>query len=412
MINRRKSEPGGFPLEPGSGWPAGLDLQSSVSDGLDGELLAQKAGLDGSNWRMLLYPLAAIETLSEPLGRLALDTENSNPFYHPLCLAAGMHRSFPGDTRLLVVWETIGGEDKARFMLPVTQHGSGYLDHPYLEAVSSPLIPLTDPLLLGEDTEGFLSSFAELCRVAFSNGLPPLRFPFLNAGSCLTRLAGQGGLHGFTVVAQPAGRMQSIGRLDVAGPGKSDTGRLMAHRRELDGMGETDYERAGNPLDVLLRYEEFLLLESSNRTMGSTLPLHRLKKMAAFARQTVYGMAQQGRCEIFTLRVSGRAVASLVMLRSGGSWFAWKLAVSQRYRMFRPDLVLIDAVTGEVASEPDFERVSWPGISVPGLSGICPGSVEQVRLALAATPEVANSLARPGSGPGIVERMRDFFVRS
>jgi hypothetical protein len=411
MINRRKTESVGFPLEPGSAWP-GFDAHTVIPDGLDGELLAQKAGLDGSNWRMILYPVAAVDSLAAPLGDLALGTPDSNPFYDPLCLAAGVHRALPSDTRLLVVWETIGGEDRARFMLPVTQNGSGYLDHPYLDAVSAPLIPLTDPLLLGEDTGGFLSGFADLCRQAFANGLPPLRFPSLDAGSCLTLLTGQAGLNGLAVVARPAGKAQAVERPDLPALGNASSVRLDANRRELDGMGGTDYERAGSPLDVLLRFEEFLLLESSDRTTGGPLPLHRLKKMAAFARQTVYGMAQQGRCEIFTLRVSGRAVASLVMLRSGGTWFAWKLAVSARYRMFRPDLVLIDAVTREIATEPGFEKISCPGLDVPGLSEIWPGSIGRVRLALAATPEVANSLARPGNGPGILERMRDYLTRN
>jgi hypothetical protein len=71
----------------------------------------------------------------------------------------------------------------------------------------------------------------------------------------------------------------------------------------------------------------------------------------------VSGLAAEGKARILQLCVDARAVAAIVMLRSGATAWCWKIAYDERRARFSPGVQLILDVTERLLGDPRIERV-------------------------------------------------------
>jgi hypothetical protein len=66
----------------------------------------------------------------------------------------------------------------------------------------------------------------------------------------------------------------------------------------------------------------------------------------------VTGLAQQGKAQSVRLCVDGRAIAALIVLRSGNAGWVWKIAHDENYARYSPGVqVLLDATESLLADD-------------------------------------------------------------
>ncbi len=117
----------------------------------------------------------------------------------------------------------------------------------------------------------------------------------------------------------------------------------------------SEFERAERLWDILLRFEEFLVLETRGWKGRKGSSIHVIRKTAAFARQAVGELAAQGRAVIYTLRLDGNAIASLIMLRSANRYYPWKIAFDEQWGAYSPGTQLMLRATRQLLAMPGFE---------------------------------------------------------
>jgi hypothetical protein len=125
-------------------------------------------------------------------------------------------------------------------------------------------------------------------------------------------------------------------------------------QRKLSELGEVTFERVCESFDVILRFEEFLLLETRSWKGRRGTSIHTLKKDAAFARQSVVDLAREGNCEIFSLRLDDSAIASIILFKAGASYYPWKITFNEEYSRFSPGTLLMVNMTEELTYRTGF----------------------------------------------------------
>ncbi|MBO0663646.1 GNAT family N-acetyltransferase [Jiella sp. MQZ9-1] len=127
---------------------------------------------------------------------------------------------------------------------------------------------------------------------------------------------------------------------------------LARQRRRLQRHGPVSFHVSRDPEQVRVALEDFLNLEASGwkGRARSAMVLDRYR--AAFARESVNSLGEDGRARVYTLRAGDRAVASLVALIQGGHAFAWKMAYDEAFAVASPGQQLIDETTRAILADP------------------------------------------------------------
>jgi len=131
---------------------------------------------------------------------------------------------------------------------------------------------------------------------------------------------------------------------------------LKRQLRRLGELGDLELECVREYKDIILRFEEFLLLEAKGWKGRKGTSMHTIKQTAAFARQAVTDLANDGQCAIYSIRLDGKSIASLIVLNSSGIYFPWKIAFDQNYSSYSPGALLMYKISLEIGNKPDFIR--------------------------------------------------------
>ncbi|GAB5347904.1 GNAT family N-acetyltransferase [Alteriqipengyuania sp. 357] len=115
---------------------------------------------------------------------------------------------------------------------------------------------------------------------------------------------------------------------------------LRRQARRLAEEGEVSVERAHSPEDIARFAEEYLALEAASwkGSEGSALAMD--DAHARFFRESLIGAARQGRAEGLSLRLDGKAVATLAIFLAPPGSFTFKTAFDGRYARFSPGVLL------------------------------------------------------------------------
>ncbi len=361
------------------------------------EILAEINSIDGSQWRLCLHPLEYRRDMNPDLDQL-LENSNGNPFFNPAFLAASRDRVTRNKIYQLIVWEVIGEKAYARLTLP-TQHISGTLLFPeYFQSLTHPFAPFGDPLFAKGDESNTLSRFLDLIAIAFANDFPPLIMDYVSAASPINQLALAKNRH-FGLESIELGKRASIN-----GPRSEKSNGLMSkkRKRELNRLlkklrenGLVTFEKVTAPIDIILRFEEFLLLETSTWKGKHGTSIHTIKRDAAFARQSVSDLAKDNKCEIFSMRLDNKVLASIILFKSAGNYFPWKIAFDTEYSHLSPGSQLMLRLSEDIIARKDFK--SADSLAIFGnswMTRLWPDETSFEKMVLAKNDELALQFAK------------------
>lgn len=335
------------------------------------ELLAEIAGIDGSHWQLCVHPLlrdapewAALQTLSN-------NAQGANPFYDSIFLKAMRGRLIRKKEYHLILWEKTDDERIAKLAFPV-QDRTTKSGNRLLRAYQNEYSPSTTPLIDKTDAIETINRFSQALDSAVEEHGIVLRIgnmchdmPF--ADEFMTMIKG---LTSDKIINHVQDRAALFPEHENTG-GLTDLSkkRHREHRRlrnKLAELGELEFERVDSFMDVLLRFEEFLLLEVNGWKGRKGTSMQMLKKASVFARQAVTDFAVEGKCEIFSLRLDGKAIAVIIDFHQDGRHYPWKIAFDEKYANRSPGSVLIYHMSKEIMARPGFKMAD--SLARPGKS--------------------------------------------
>lgn len=345
---------------------------------------ASQETIGSSLWRLEVRDRLEAE-LEAAIADLATRSGGVNPFFEPEFLAAAADR-FPGaPKRLMVLWEQLGETTTIKLAFPLYEDRIGLPAVPVLRAFSHPFAPLSLPLVDLADAAESIDRFAAL--LAKLDLRLPLVFEDFPRDEPTARMFTEAlRLHGFEL-AQTSGIVRAgltpQPSASALSPSKKARREFARQLRKLRETGEVQFETATRFMDVLLRFEEFLLLEMRGWKGRKGTSIHTIRKTAAFARQAVGAFAEQDRAAIHTLRFDNRPIASLIVLRSGHRYYPWKTAFDEAFRSFSPGGQLMLHASAGLVSDPQFEFAD--SLARPGswMERLWPDTVHLTTLAIA-----------------------------
>lgn len=360
------------------------------------DVIAEIASIDGSLWRLCLHPLEYKRNLNPNLDSL-VESGSTNPFFNPAFIAASRDRILHKQIYQLIVWEIAGNTPTPRFAVPLSKVHKRFWLRSHYQSLTHPFAPYGDPLLDKIDHDEVLTKLSELLRKGFKTGLEPIVFEFLPAFSEFLNIKRHSDEEIYTHT-RIQGRRASLSKAS-ANSGKAFASKkrereLRRLERKLEEEGEISYQHAKEPIEIMLRFEEFLLMETKGWKGRKATSIHVIKRHAAFARQAVNDLAKLGLCEIVTMRFNGSPIASIILFHTNGHYFPWKISYDHLFAKFSPGSRLMSRLTSEITALQDFQNAD--SLAVFGnswMNHLWPDETEYFSMTLACSEEDARKLA-------------------
>lgn len=313
--------------------------------------------------RLAVYAAQAGFDLVDELDHLATRTIESNIFFNPRFLAPAMPRLEDREVRLAVIRDGDEERSRLRFLAPFSiERPAVPLGVPVIRLWSSQFGPLGTPLVDRDDPAGVIEDFLSMMA------RPHLRFPKVLV---LPDLRLDGPVAGMlrTVVEMrdlPIETVDQVERPYLASDLDGDAyfkQALGSHhlrefrrlRRRLADRGDLQYRIARQPEEVRLALETFLALEAAGWKGRSRSAMAVDRFQAAFAREAVNRLAEEGLCRIHTLELDGKTIASLVVFVENGIGYTWKTAYDESLAAFSPGTLLMMDVTRTHLDDPNIQ---------------------------------------------------------
>ncbi|MBP0614814.1 GNAT family N-acetyltransferase [Jiella sp. KSK16Y-1] len=317
----------------------------------------------GGSRRFTIYRPEQAFGLIDELQHLSRRSIEPNVFFDPQFFVPAMPRLDERSVRLMVLRDEGPERSRLRLLMPYTiERSFGFKGVSTIRAWVHPFGRLGTLPLDGDDPQETLLGFFEML-VAQEAGLPDvLVLPEIHTdgpfSAALQSAAASAGLP-----------LQTVDAFDRAGLVKGDTTdymrttcasprrrrELQRQRRLLEAHGPVQLRVSRDPPCVRAALEAFLTLEASGwkGKARSAMVLDRYR--AAFAREAVNALAEQGRARIYSLLVGERPVASLVLLVQAGQAFAWKTAYDESFAKASPGQQLVDETTKALIADPSIK---------------------------------------------------------
>ena len=127
---------------------------------------------------------------------------------------------------------------------------------------------------------------------------------------------------------------------------------LRRQRHRMEEHGAVSFTVAREPEEVFAATEIFLKLEASGWKGARGTALIQSEGDAAFIRRATKALAEQGECEIVTLRTGETPVAAGIVLRHDSRAFFFKLGVDERFARYSPGVQLTLELTRHLCADP------------------------------------------------------------
>ncbi len=323
--------------------------------------------LASTRWDLCLIALRDFGEIAKDVSTLSQNSLETNIFFEPEFLAAGIHRVDDNGVMLLCLWEGVTPDRQLRCFMPVVVKKSGLPRHRYLSVFTHDFAPLGTPLLHRNNSA---ETAEHLLRML---GDPDLDFPQVLALD-QQRLEGET----IAVFLQAADRLGlehkfALGRkraeLKWSCPEKFNPDqylkkslgkkRLKEYARLLRRLGEqgkVSFNIARTPIKTLDAIEDFLTLEARGWKGRGGTALYSLKQIAAFSRQAISALAEVGHCEIHTLKLDNRVIAGLVAFQTKGEFFTWKIAFDEDFAAYSPGVQIMLNASQEWLGHAKFQK--------------------------------------------------------
>jgi CelD/BcsL family acetyltransferase involved in cellulose biosynthesis len=315
-----------------------------------------------SAFRVEWRPHAELPAIAAQWRELASRAVERNIFYEPAFalaampvfgagIGAGLVWSRATPTRLLGFFP--GRAERRRYGVPL----------PILVGWTHPYAPLGSPLVDATACDDVIAAW--LAHAGNSERLPKLiLLPYLPAEGSLASafdraLARRGGSqacfarHARALLAPSASDHHYLERaID-----KKKRKELRRQRKRLADSGVVTTVISDTPAEIASALDDFFTLEASGWKGRARTAARLHPEIVSFMTAAVAALAAEGRAQIVRLCVDGRAVAAVVILRSGGSAWCWKIAYDEGRARFSPGVQVILDATAMLLADGDIQRV-------------------------------------------------------
>ncbi len=127
---------------------------------------------------------------------------------------------------------------------------------------------------------------------------------------------------------------------------------LRRQRHRLAEHGNVMFDVARSPQKITTALEAFLWLEASGWKGKRGTGLLQVEGDLAFIRRATEALAQNGQCEIVTLRAGDTPVAAGIVLRHQTRAFFFKIGVDERFAKYSPGVQLTLDLTRHLCADP------------------------------------------------------------
>jgi len=130
--------------------------------------------------------------------------------------------------------------------------------------------------------------------------------------------------------------------------------------RQLRRLGDDDavaWDNARDPAAISAALADFLRLEEAGWKGRAGTAAALSPSIRTLLEEAVPALARDGKAEITRLMLAGRAIAALIVLRSGDTAWCWKIAYDEHHARASPGVQLVLQATRALLAEPGLARV-------------------------------------------------------
>lgn len=314
-----------------------------------------------SGFRVELRRLDELAAFAPELRDLTVRATAPNAFYEPAFMAASAPVFGRGAIAGLV-WRRAMPRQLIGFFPVAIEHRRYGLRMPMLVGWTHPYGPLGTPLIDRDCADAAV--IAWLDHIAADPAMPKLMLmPYLPAEGDIARafdaaLAHRDGrseqfaFHRRALLA-PAG--DRAGYLDQAMAPKKRK-ELRRQRKRLADMGGLTSTTTDAPAALTAALLDFLALEASGWKGRAGTAAKGNNAVRCFVVEAVSALAAEGKASVSRLALDGRAIATIVTLRSGDEAWCWKIAYDEAYSRASPGVQLLIDVTEAMLADPGIAR--------------------------------------------------------
>jgi CelD/BcsL family acetyltransferase involved in cellulose biosynthesis len=299
-------------------------------------------------WR----PLAGLDAIADDWRALAGRALDRNVFYEPAFALAAAPVLGHGVGAGLVWTRSTPPRLIGFFPARIERRRYG-VPLPMLAGWTHPYAPLGVPLVDRDCAEDVIAAWLE--HVSADPHLPKiLLLPFFPADGgvahALEAVLARRGAHNVSFAPHQRALLAPVGEragyLDDA-IGAKKRKELRRQRKRLGDMGQVASINASDASAITPALAEFFRLEADGWKGRAGTAARNHADIAAFMSSAVSDLAREGKASVARLSVDARAIAAMIVLRSGATsattaW-AWKIAYDERFARFSPGVqILLD----------------------------------------------------------------------
>lgn len=342
---------------------AGSFMMSGLEGGMLQEIRPEISRLSKGDRRLVIYPADSGFDILEDIDRVTDYALEPNIFFSPRYLVPAMPRIDDREVRLMMLQDGPAGEAETRFLMPFSIERSGFpLGPEVIRAWSNSYSPYGIPIVERREASRILDDLLSTL------GDPKLGMPkvlvlpdIMMESPVIATLRGVAIGRGLPVmttasVQRPFLQSDKDGVDYFKDTLSSSTRRNYRRlRRNLEAMGEFEYEVARNPTDVRFAMEEFLLLENAGWKGRQKTSLAAERFRAAFAREAINNLAERDLVRIHAFKLDGRVVASLIVLVQSGHAWTWKTTYDEALAQYSIGTMLMMETTESHLDDPNIQ---------------------------------------------------------
>jgi CelD/BcsL family acetyltransferase involved in cellulose biosynthesis len=307
-------------------------------------------------WR----PLAELASIAPEWRALAACALVPNVFYEP-AFALAAQPVFGREVGATLVW-TRGATRRLLGLFPARTERYRYgVPWPIVVGWINPYAPLGVPLVDREAAAPVLSAWLEHMASRRPRLLLLPMFPQQGvlASAFEAALARRGGTsmalapHERALLA-PAGERADYVERALPRKKLKELGRQL---RRLGDDGAVAWDIARDHAAIGIALADFLALEEAGWKGRAGTAAARRPESRTFLEAAVSALAREGKAEITRLMLAGRAIAALIVLRSGDTAWCWKIAYDEQHARASPGVQLMLEATKALLAEPGLARV-------------------------------------------------------
>jgi CelD/BcsL family acetyltransferase involved in cellulose biosynthesis len=306
-----------------------------------------------SHFRVEWRPLAELAAIAEEWRALAERAIEPNVFYEP-SFALAAQPVFGRDAGAGLVWSR--GKLCGLFPARIERQRYGL---PLLAGWTHPYAPLGAPLVDREAAESVIGAWLDHLTGRLPSVMLLPMFPQGPVAAAFDAALERRGGHSLAFAgherAQLAPTTNRADYVEHALPRK----KLKELRRQLRRLGDegvVTMSTAGDPATIIPALRDFLTLEAAGWKGRAGTAASSSHVIRAFMEAAILALAAEGKAQIARLFLDTRAIAAIIVLKSGDTAWCWKIAHDESHARASPGVQLLLHVTQALAADPSVAR--------------------------------------------------------